>query len=47
MTRKAARDQILKHAWVGDAVLTLYVRERILRDDGLHGLSVYLERGTF
>jgi hypothetical protein len=20
---------------------------RILRDDGLHGLSVYLERGTF
>src|SRR5947209_13789131 len=35
MTRKAGRDQILKHAWVGDAVLTLYVRERILRDDGV------------
>jgi hypothetical protein len=28
------RHQILKEAWIGDAVLTLYVREKILREDG-------------
>lgn len=28
------RHQILKDAWIGDAVLTLYVREKILREDG-------------
>lgn len=32
--RKADREQILKDAWIGDAVLTLYVRSKILREDG-------------
>ncbi|MEO8025266.1 MAG: hypothetical protein ABI823_02270 [Bryobacteraceae bacterium] len=27
------RHEILKDAWVGDAVLTLYVRSKILRED--------------
>lgn len=29
------RAQILREAWIGDAVLALYARERILREDGL------------
>jgi 23S rRNA maturation mini-RNase III len=32
--RKADRDQILKDAWIGDAVLSLYVRCKILREEG-------------
>jgi dsRNA-specific ribonuclease len=28
------RAQILKEAWIGDAVLSLYVREKILQEDG-------------
>ena len=28
------RHEILKVAWLGDAVLTLYVRAKILREDG-------------
>ncbi|MCX6591776.1 MAG: hypothetical protein NTZ56_09650 [Acidobacteria bacterium] len=28
------RKQLLEEAWVGDAVLALYARERILREDG-------------
>ena len=28
------REQILKEAWIGDAVLSLYVRRRILEEDG-------------
>jgi hypothetical protein len=28
------RDQILKEAWIGDAVLSLYARRKILREDG-------------
>ena len=35
MGRKAGREQILKEAWIGDAVLTLYVRRKILREDGI------------
>jgi hypothetical protein len=32
---QALRDQALRHqAWIGDAVLTLYARRRILREDG-------------
>lgn len=34
MARKANRDQILKEAWIGDTVLCLYARQRILREDG-------------
>jgi hypothetical protein len=34
MAKKAYRDQVLKEAWIGDAVLTLYARRRILREDG-------------
>lgn len=34
MARKADREQILKEAWIGDAVLTLYVRSKILREEG-------------
>ncbi len=33
MARKGDRDRILQEAWVGDAVLTLYARSRILRED--------------
>jgi len=29
----ASRRQILEEAWMGDAVLSLYVREKILRED--------------
>lgn len=28
------RKQVLEEAWIGDAVLSLYVREKILREDG-------------
>ena len=34
MARKANREQILKEAWIGDAVLCLYARRRILQEDG-------------
>jgi hypothetical protein len=34
MTGKAARQRILKDAWIGDAVLCLYARRRILEEDG-------------
>lgn len=34
MGNKADRDRILREAWVGDAVLTLYARRRILAGDG-------------
>ena len=33
VARKAHRDQILKEAWIGDAVLCLYARSKILRED--------------
>lgn len=29
------RAQVLRDAWIGDAVLALYAREKILRDDGI------------
>ena len=35
MGRKGIRDQVLKAAWIGDAVLALYARERILREGGV------------
>lgn len=34
MPRNAKREQILKDAWIGDAVLCLYARRKILREDG-------------
>jgi dsRNA-specific ribonuclease len=34
MTRFDDRSVLLQQAWLGDAVLALYVREKILRDDG-------------
>ena len=34
MAQTDKRQQILQEAWVGDAVLSLYVREKILREDG-------------
>lgn len=34
MARKAIRERTIAEAWVGDAVLALYVRRRILREDG-------------
>ena len=34
MPEKKRREQILKEAWIGDAVLCLYAREKILREDG-------------
>ncbi len=34
MATNSHREQILKEAWVGDAVLCLYAREKILREDG-------------
>jgi dsRNA-specific ribonuclease len=34
VARKLNRDQILKDAWIGDAVLTLYARRRILAAEG-------------
>jgi hypothetical protein len=33
VARKTEREQVLKDAWIGDAVLTLYVRSKILRED--------------
>lgn len=33
MPSSSIRQQILEEAWIGDAVLSLYVREKILRDD--------------
>lgn len=35
MPRNAYREQILKDAWIGDAVLELYIRLKILREDGI------------
>lgn len=32
--KRDRRAQTLEEAWIGDAVLTLYVRLRILREDG-------------
>ena len=32
--KRDRRSKILEDAWIGDAVLTLYVRLRILREDG-------------
>ena len=32
--KRDRRAQILEEAWIGDAVLTLYVRLRILQQDG-------------
>ncbi len=34
MAKGAKREQILKDAWIGDAVLCLYARRKILREDG-------------
>jgi len=34
MAKNAKREQILKDAWIGDAVLCLYARCKILREDG-------------
>jgi hypothetical protein len=39
------RRKILEEAWIGDAVLALYARSRILRDDGVVN-SAKLERMT-
>jgi len=35
MGSKVNREQVLKDAWIGDAVLSLYVRRKILREDGM------------
>jgi dsRNA-specific ribonuclease len=34
MASSTQREQILREAWLGDAVLCLYAREKILREDG-------------
>jgi dsRNA-specific ribonuclease len=34
MPSKANREQILRDAWIGDAVLNLYARRRILTEEG-------------
>ncbi len=34
MPEKKRREEVLKEAWIGDAVLCLYAREKILREDG-------------
>lgn len=34
MAKAANRERILREAWVGDAVLALYARQRILREAG-------------
>lgn len=34
MAKTSRREQVLKEAWLGDAVLCLYARQRILREDG-------------
>jgi hypothetical protein len=33
MKKSERREQILREAWIGDAVLCLYARRRILRED--------------
>jgi len=33
--KNAKREQILKDAWIGDAVLCLYARRKILREDNV------------
>ena len=35
MARGAQRERILREAWIGDAVLCLYARRKILREDGV------------
>ncbi|MGA7409393.1 MAG: hypothetical protein WBW33_02845 [Bryobacteraceae bacterium] len=35
MAINSSREQILKEAWIGDAALCLFAREKILREDGL------------
>jgi dsRNA-specific ribonuclease len=35
MPKNAKREQILKDAWIGDAVLCLYARLKILREDNV------------
>src|ERR1700674_3689636 len=34
MSKTSRREQVLQEAWLGDAVLCLYARQRILRDNG-------------
>ena len=34
MSKASRRREILEQAWIGDAVLSLYARSKILRDDG-------------
>ena len=34
MPSNSSREQILREAWVGDAALCLFAREKILREDG-------------
>ncbi len=34
MPEKKRREEVLKEAWIGDAVLCLYARQKILREDG-------------
>jgi len=34
MAKRDRRERILQEAWLGDAVLCLYARQRILREDG-------------
>jgi 23S rRNA maturation mini-RNase III len=34
MAKTSRRQQVLKEAWLGDAVLCLYARQRILSEDG-------------
>jgi hypothetical protein len=34
MAKTIRREEVLKDAWLGDAVLCLYARWRILREDG-------------
>lgn len=34
MARRAGYEQMMEEAWIGDAVLSLYVRLKILREDG-------------
>ena len=35
LNKSNRRAQVLRDAWLGDAVLALYAREKILREDGL------------
>jgi 23S rRNA maturation mini-RNase III len=34
VAEKKRREEVLKEAWIGDAVLCLYARQKILREDG-------------